>query len=121
MLRVSPPTSVKPANNLICCKTGLIWVIKRTTTLFNSFCGNVARQVARFLLPVCPSLKGRARHTPQSDTCLSKHVPKAKFLTGCRLDRMASLHTWSRYKLQVRKGMGLFTFSKAALGIKLYL
>ena len=82
MLRVSPPTSVKPVNNLICCKTGLIWVMKRTTTLFNSFCGNVARQVARCLLPVCPSLKGRARHTPQSDTCLSKHVPKAKFLTG---------------------------------------
>ena len=119
MLRVSPPTSVKPVNNLICCKTGLIWVRKRTTTLFNLFCGNVARQVARFLLPVCPSPKGRARHTPQSDTCLSKHVPKAKFLTGCRLDRMASLHTGSRYKLQVRKGMGLFTSSKAALGIKL--
>ena len=59
------------------------------------------------------------RHTPQSDTCLSKHVPKAKFLTGRRLDRMASLHTGSKYKLQVRKGMSLFTFSKAALGIEL--
>ena len=44
-------------NNLICCKTGLMWVVKRATSLFNSFCSNVARQVARFLLPVFPYLK----------------------------------------------------------------
>ena len=37
------------------CKTTL--VIKRATSLFNSFCSNVARQVARFLLPVFPYLK----------------------------------------------------------------
>ena len=37
------------------CKTAL--VIKRATSLFNSFCSNVARQVARFLLPVFPYLK----------------------------------------------------------------
>ena len=28
------------------------WVVKRATSLFNSFCGNVAKQVARLLLPV---------------------------------------------------------------------
>ena len=41
---------------------------------------------------------------------------KGKF--GC-LNRIASLltdtHAWSKSELQVRKGMGLFTFSKPAL------
>ena len=60
MLRVLPPT-FKPVNILICCKTGLMWVVKRATSLFNSFCSNVARQVARLLLPVFPYLKV-ARH-----------------------------------------------------------
>ena len=55
MLRVLPPT-FKPVNNLICCKTGLVWVVKRITSLFNSFCSNVAKQVARFLLLVLPYL-----------------------------------------------------------------
>ena len=112
MLRVLP-TTFKPVNNLICCKTGLMWVpwvpevflacggnfrcwpkadtssavgrsherrhykdltetgnrtrkvsgtqgmmwvVKRATSLFNSFCSNVARQVACFLLPVFPCL-----------------------------------------------------------------
>ena len=47
MLRVLPRT-FKPVNNLICCKTGLMWVVKRATSLFNSFSSSVARQVARF-------------------------------------------------------------------------
>ena len=51
MLRVSPHT-FKPVNNLICYKTGLMWVIKRATLLFNSFCSTIARKVACFLLPV---------------------------------------------------------------------
>ena len=46
----------KPVNNLICCKTDLMWVIKRATSLFNLFCSNVAKQVARFLLPVFSNL-----------------------------------------------------------------
>ena len=32
MLRVLPPT-LKPVNNLICCKRGLIWVVQRATSL----------------------------------------------------------------------------------------
>ena len=32
-------------------------MVKRATSLFNSFCSNVARQVARFLLPFVPCLK----------------------------------------------------------------
>ena len=51
MLRSLPPT-FKPVNNLICCKTGLMWVAKRATSLFNLLYSNVARQVARFLLQV---------------------------------------------------------------------
>ena len=30
------------------------WVIKSTTSLFNSFCSKVAKQVAHFLLPILP-------------------------------------------------------------------
>ena len=30
-------TAFKPDNNLICCKTGLMWLVKRATSLFNSF------------------------------------------------------------------------------------
>ena len=51
LLRVLPP-SFKSVNNQICCKRGLMWMVKRTTSLFNSFCSNVAKRVARFLLPV---------------------------------------------------------------------
>ena len=67
MLGVLPPT-FKPVNNLTCCKTGLMWVVKRATLLFNSFCSNVARQVARFLLlPVFPYLKHIVRVFIEND------------------------------------------------------
>ena len=56
MLRVLP-LMFKPIKNLICCNTGLMWVVNRATSLFNSFCSNVARQVARFLFPVFPYFK----------------------------------------------------------------
>ena len=54
ILRVIPPM-FKPVNNLIYCKTGFMCVVRRATSLFNLFCSNVAKQVARFLLPVFPS------------------------------------------------------------------
>ena len=53
MLRVLPP-SFKPVKNLICYKTGFLWVVKSALSLFNLFCSNVAGQVAWFLLPVLP-------------------------------------------------------------------
>ena len=56
MMGFLPPT-FKPVNNLICCMSGLMWVVKRATSLFNSFCYNVTRQVARFLLLVFPYLQ----------------------------------------------------------------
>ena len=49
MLRVLPPT-FKPVNNLICCKTGFMLVVKRATLLYNSFCSNVAWQVKCFFV-----------------------------------------------------------------------
>ena len=49
-------TRFKPVNNLICCKTGFMSVVKCTTLLFNLFCSNVAKQVACFLLPIFPYL-----------------------------------------------------------------
>ena len=36
MLHVLPFT-LKPVNNLICCKRDLIWVVKRATSPFHSF------------------------------------------------------------------------------------
>ena len=53
ILRVLPPT-FKPVNNLICYKTGFLWVVERAPSLFNLFCTSVAGQVAWCLLPVLP-------------------------------------------------------------------
>ena len=52
-VRVWPLTfkPVRPVNNLIFCKTGLMWLRKSATLLFKSFRSNVARQVACVLLP----------------------------------------------------------------------
>ena len=53
------PLMFKPVNKLSCCETGLMWEAKRATSPFNLFYSNVARQIARFLLPVFTHL-----HTP---------------------------------------------------------
>ena len=74
MLRVLPPI-FKPVNNLICCKTGLMWVVKRTISLFNSFCSSVARQVARPLLPVFPAYLRSCSSFIVSDRENAKFVP----------------------------------------------
>ena len=57
MLHVLPHT-FKPVNNLTWCKTGSTRVVKRATSLCNSFCSNVAKQVSCLLSPVFPYLKG---------------------------------------------------------------
>ena len=49
-------THIKPVLQQIRLLTGFNEVVKRATSLFNSFCSNVAKQVARFLLPVFPYL-----------------------------------------------------------------
>ena len=73
MLRVLPVT-FKPVNNLICCKTGLMWLVKRATSLYNSFCSNVSRQVRR--------QRGRAVRALK----LQFEVPELKSRSDCQLD-----------------------------------
>ena len=53
MLRVLPPTK----NTL---QPYLLWVVKRATSLFNSFCSNVVRHVALFCCPFYCSLNPNA-------------------------------------------------------------
>ena len=53
MLRVLPPT-YQPVLQQVRLQGFFPWVIKRGTSLFNSFCSKVAKQVASFLLPVLP-------------------------------------------------------------------
>ena len=43
-------------NNLVVTKQQWTWVVKRATSLFNSFCSNVAKQRNVFLLSVLPYL-----------------------------------------------------------------
>ena len=45
-------THIKPVLQQIRLLTGLNEVVKRATSLFNSFCSNVAKQVARFSVPL---------------------------------------------------------------------
>ena len=84
MLRVLPPL-FKPVNNLIYCKAGFMWVVKRVTSPFNSFCSNVAKQVARFLLPVFAYLY--YRNNEQQTTTIGKAWSRG---TWCLLLAVAS-------------------------------
>ena len=45
------PLTFKPVNKQFCCKTGLMWVVKRTTSLFNLFCSNVQDKLHAFCCP----------------------------------------------------------------------
>ena len=46
----------KPVNNLICCKTGLMWVVKHATSLFNSFAAMLQDKLYVFCCPFSVSL-----------------------------------------------------------------
>ena len=50
MLRILPPM-FKPVNNLICCQTGLMRVVKCTTLLFNSFWSKLQDKLHIFCSP----------------------------------------------------------------------
>ena len=49
-------SSSQPSTTLFVARQVWKWMVKRATSLFNLFCSNVARQVARFVLPVFPYL-----------------------------------------------------------------
>ena len=55
MLRVFPPM-FEPVLQQIRSQGFFSWVVKRATSLYNSFCRNAAKQVARFLLSDLPYL-----------------------------------------------------------------
>ena len=52
----------------------LMWVVKRATPIFNSFCSNAAKQVACFLLSVflCLNFSTEARYIPRLIETLTK-------------------------------------------------
>ena len=60
-------THAKKPCNLICCKTRLLWGLKRATSLFSSFCSHIAKHVLvpRVLLPVLLWLKDLKRRALQ--------------------------------------------------------
>ena len=141
MLHVLPPT-LKPVNNLICCKRGLIWVVKCATALFNSrHCNPYPVQQHTHLSraykgvsspgPSWQTVDGKEKKgmkARENAIGRGKREKDAQKRANCiallqNKLRIASLltdaHTWPKSKLQVRKGMSLFTFSKPALGIKL--
>ena len=56
MLRVLP-LMFKPVNSQICCKTGLMWVGKRATSLFNSFAAILQNKLRVFCFPFLRTLR----------------------------------------------------------------
>ena len=52
-VELTTPENTITYHNALCLS---LWAVKRATSLFNSFCSNVAKQVARFWLPVFPYL-----------------------------------------------------------------
>ena len=61
----------KPVNNLICCKTGFMWVVKRATSLFISFCSNVSKQVERFFVA---RFSVSLQHVHAHEECKGVHI-----------------------------------------------
>ena len=67
--------------------TGLMWVVKRATSLFNSFCSNDARQVASLLLPFFRTLRTCWIKACKSDvTCFSGRQTSDK-ICQCKKSR----------------------------------
>ena len=67
MLHLFQPT-FKPVDNLICCKTGLMWVIKFATSLYSTPILAILQDKLRvFLLPVFPYLKVMLHGTIRND------------------------------------------------------
>ena len=67
MLHLFQPT-FKPVDNLICCQTGLMWVIKPATSLYSTPVLAMLQDKLRvFLLPVFPCLKVMLHGTIRND------------------------------------------------------
>ena len=70
-------------------------MVKRATSLFNLFCSNVARQVARFLLPVfpVPQINDSPPFAPKSN--LEGFVWRYQGITGLISRRQFAAYTMS--------------------------
>ena len=67
MLHLFKPT-FKPVDNLICCKTGMMWVIKPATSLYSTPVLPMSEDKLRaFLLPVFAYLKAMLHGTICND------------------------------------------------------
>ena len=63
----------QPATTWFIAKEVWTWVVKRVTSLFNSFCSNVAKQIARLCCPV-PLIKLEKSH--KIKVCICHHVTR---------------------------------------------
>ena len=81
-------------------------LVKQATSLFNSLCSNVAKQVARFLLPVLPSESTLAdwslvsqKATKTEVFFYTREIPEVWFETSICLFFLASVQVFSTYLL----------------------
>ena len=76
MLCVLPPTKTNLAT-LFVARQVRTWVVKRTTSLLNSFCSNFTKQVAHFCRPFYCSFKNKSTQKEQNRGTLMKQCPSA--------------------------------------------
>ena len=90
--------SERELGNEVGCKTVLRWVVKRATSLFNSFCSNVAKQVATsfilYFLEYIPRQKGQHKEKQKKGTKNKERQEKEKYhqLSCCLPWRRLALH-----------------------------
>ena len=91
--------SEREPGNEVGCKTVLRWVVKRATSLFNSFCSNVAKQVATsfilHFLEYIPRQKGKQQQQKQKKGTKNKErqgKEKYQQLSCCLPWRRLALH-----------------------------
>ena len=114
MLHVLPPL-LKPANNLICCKTGLMWVVKRATSLYSTrFAAKLQNRLHVFCCPFFRTLS-HAFAFSDLDECTSS-PPVCDLNADCTNTRGSYLCTCKAGfsgdgKTCYRKGKFLLSFS----------
>ena len=75
-------TSNKKRATLFVARQVRTRVLQRATSLFNSFCSNVAKQIARFLLPFYPTLKADTHERFCSRSMLQAHFARVSTREG---------------------------------------
>ena len=73
----NPPLVTRIARTGLGKRQVRTWVVKRITSLSNSFCSNVAKQVAHFCCPFYCSFKNKSAQKGQNRGTLMKRCPSA--------------------------------------------